>query len=61
MVELFANSEDPDQMSHSSASDLSLHCLPITLNKRSPDYRLIGSLIQAFSIHLQNHLLLYNY
>ena len=30
MVELFANSEDPDQMSHSAASDLGLHCLPIT-------------------------------
>ena len=31
MVELFANSEDPDQMPHSAASDLGLHCLPITL------------------------------
>ena len=31
MVELFANSGDPDQMLHSAASDLSLHCLPITL------------------------------
>ena len=29
MVELFANSEDPDQMPHSAASDLDLHCLPI--------------------------------
>ena len=29
--ELFANSEDPDQMPHSDASDLGLHCLPITL------------------------------
>ena len=28
---LFANSEDPDQTSHSAASDLGLHCLPITL------------------------------
>ena len=28
MVELFANSGDPDQMPH---SDLGLHCLPITL------------------------------
>ena len=27
MVELFANSGDP----HSAASDLDLHCLPITL------------------------------
>ena len=31
MVKLFANSGDPDQMLHSAASDLSLHCLPITL------------------------------
>ena len=28
MVELFANSGDPDQMPHSAASDLDLHCLP---------------------------------
>ena len=31
MVELFANSGDLDQMLHSVASDLGLHCLPITL------------------------------
>ena len=31
MAKLFANSEDPDQTPHSSASDLGLHCLPITL------------------------------
>ena len=30
MVELFANSRDPDQMPHSAASDLGLHCLPVT-------------------------------
>ena len=29
MAKLFANSEDPDQMPHSAASDLGLHCLPI--------------------------------
>ena len=28
MVELFANSGDPDQTPHSAASDLGLHCLP---------------------------------
>ena len=28
MIELFANSGDPD---HSTASDLGLHCLPVTL------------------------------
>ena len=31
MVELFANSGDPDQTPHSAASDLDLHCLQITL------------------------------
>ena len=30
MVELFANSGDPDQMPHAAASDLGLHCLPVT-------------------------------
>ena len=29
MVELFANSGDPDQMPHSAASELGLHCLPV--------------------------------
>ena len=29
MVEVFATSLDPDQMPHSVASDLGLHCLPI--------------------------------
>ena len=31
MAKLFANSGDPDQKPHSAASDLGLHCLPITL------------------------------
>ena len=31
MVELFANSGYPDQTPRSAASDLGLHCLPITL------------------------------
>ena len=31
MAKLYANSGDPDQMPHSAASDLGLHCLPITL------------------------------
>ena len=30
MAKLFANSGDLDQMPHSAASDLGLHCLPIT-------------------------------
>ena len=29
-AKLFANSGDPDQMPHSVASDLGMHCLPIT-------------------------------
>ena len=31
MIELFANSGDPDQMPCSAASDLGLRCLPVTL------------------------------
>ena len=30
MAKLFANSGDPDQTPHFAASDLVLHCLPIT-------------------------------
>ena len=30
MAKLIANSGDPDQTPHSAASDLGLHCLPIT-------------------------------
>ena len=30
MVDLFANSGDPDQTPHSAVSDLGLHCLLIT-------------------------------
>ena len=35
MAKLFANSGDPDQMLHSAASDLGLHCLRST---KSPNY-----------------------
>ena len=31
MGKLFANSEDPDQTPHCAASEMGLHCLPITL------------------------------
>ena len=31
MVQLFANSGDPDQTPRSAASDLGLHCLPIPI------------------------------
>ena len=37
MAKLFANSGNPDQLPHSAASDLGLHCLPITF-LQSPDY-----------------------
>ena len=37
MDKLLANSEDPDQTPRSAASDLGLHCLPITL-LGSPNY-----------------------
>ena len=30
MVDLFANSGDPDQTPQNAASDLGLHCLPVT-------------------------------
>ena len=31
MATLFANCDNPDQTPYSAASDLDLHCLPITL------------------------------
>ena len=43
MAEAFANSEDSDQMPRSVASDLGLHCLPITL---------LGVSRQQWVIHL---------
>ena len=53
MVELFANSGYPDQTSHSAASDLGLHCLPITLLRVSRlqcaiNATLISMFIRAF-------------
>ena len=36
MAKLFANIVDPDQTSHSAASDLGLYCLPIN-HLGSPD------------------------
>ena len=43
MAELFANSGDLDQTPRSAASDLGLHCLPVTL--------LQVSRLQWFNIH----------
>ena len=40
MVELFTNSEDPDQTLPSAATDLGLHCLSFT-----PDYNGLTSLL----------------
>ena len=31
MVKLFANRRDPDQTPHYAASDMGLHCLPLTI------------------------------
>ena len=47
MDKLFANSGDPDQMLHSVASDLGLHCLPITFYG-SPSYN--GLKLQAIFV-----------
>ena len=48
MVKLFANSEDPDQMPNSVASDLGLHCLPITLLGISDYNGLKGNCLNPF-------------
>ena len=59
MVRLIANSEVPDQTPRSAASDLVLHCLPITL-LGSPDYnglrvnkfmQLIFWMVLAFNVY----------
>ena len=38
MVDIFANSEDPDQTPRSAAFDLGLHCLPVTRFQSSRGY-----------------------
>ena len=53
MVELFANSGDSDQMSHSVASDLDLHCLPSTRLGFSDYNGLISIRIVPFPISEQ--------
>ena len=52
MVELFANSGDPDQMPHSSASDLGLRYLPVKLLRvsRLQWVKSLFSLIFYFSV-----------
>ena len=43
----FTNSGDPDQTPHSAASDLGMHCLPVTL-LWSPDYNELISIFYSF-------------
>ena len=43
MAERFANSGDPDQTPRSAASDLGLHCLPVS-PLGSPDYNVLMQL-----------------
>ena len=45
--ELNANSVDPDQMPHSAASDLGLHCLPVS---HSWDTRLNGFMTVTITV-----------
>ena len=47
MVELLANSGDPDQTPRSAASDLGLHCLPVT--------RLGSSVFNELNSQKSNH------
>ena len=54
-IELFANSGDPDQMPHSAAFDLGLHCLPITL-LGFPDYNGLMLLFKEMKLQA-SHLL----
>ena len=53
MVELSANSGDPDQMPHSAVSDLGLHCLPITLLRVSR-LQWVNELVKHTSVLLNN-------
>ena len=52
MAELFANSGDPDQMPHSAASDLGLHCLSVTLLQASQLQWVKGGLTKFGEIFL---------
>ena len=54
MAKIFANSGDPDQTPHSAASDLGLHCLPITFQGVSRlqwvNYHHIWSCVHVYCI-----------
>ena len=55
MVELFANSGDPDQTPRSAASDLGLHCLPDTrLGVSSPQWVKGKDTLSREAPHLNN-------
>ena len=59
MAKLFANSGDPDQMLHSAASDLGLHCLPSTLLRVSQlQWAKKERICKLAKISLQGYLLL---
>ena len=52
MAKLFANSGDPDQMPHSVAFDLGLHCLQITFYG-SPDYKGLKFLVYLLNLWME--------
>ena len=53
MAKLFANSGDPDQTPRSAASDLGLHCLPITLLRVSQlQWVKVGGFISTVKLNL---------
>ena len=52
MAELFANSVDPGQMTHSAVSDLGQHCLPITLLGAPDGNELTNSKMDFFRFSL---------
>ena len=54
MDKLFANREDPDQTPRSAASDLGLHCLPITLLGVSRLHWVKASIMTAADINLKD-------
>ena len=59
MVELFANSGDPDQTLHFAASDLGLYCLPSTLLE-SPNYNGLTEYFRNLQISLKMNIINYN-
>ena len=52
MVDLFANSGEPDQRQHSVASDLGLHCLPFILGVSRLQWLFRRSIFFLLYIHL---------